>query len=115
MAQNEETLSFVENRKYPRKKKNLKFEIKPNDSQFDLVGETKDLSCIGALCQVNRPIPEMTHLKLILKLPNGIAECEGTVVRVQKTATDDDSYDVAIYFFDIADSERQKIEKFIGK
>jgi len=115
MAQNEETLSYVENRKYPRKKRSLSFEIKPKDAGFDIVGETKDLSCIGALCQVDRPIPEMTQLKLVLKLPDEVAECEGTVVRVQKNASVEDSYDIAIYFVDIAESEKRKIEKYIGK
>lgn len=72
----------IERRRHPRSPKRLNFKLKTQ--HFDVVAETKDLSCIGALCQVNKPIPEMTHLKMILELPGQYAECEGTVVRVEK-------------------------------
>jgi hypothetical protein len=72
------------------------------------------LSCIGALCEINRAIPEMTHLKILLKLAGEVAECEGTVVRVTENPSADGVYEIAIYFNEISPSTQQKIADFIA-
>jgi hypothetical protein len=102
----------IERRRHPRSPKRLNFKLKAQD--FDVVAETKDLSCIGALCQVNKPIPEMTHLKMILELPGKYAECEGTVVRVEKNSPSEDIYNIAIYFNEISKDEKKKIADYLG-
>ena len=82
-----------ERRRYPRSNKRIAFTISLND--YDLVAESRNLSCNGVYCSVNRAIPEMTRLRMLLNLNGVYAECEGTVVRI------------------IRPSERQKILDFI--
>ena len=113
----------AEHRKYPRINKSLQFKLKTN--HFDIVTETINLSCIGAYCQVNKYIPLMTGLEIVLALPYVDEEgefeyvaCNGLVVRVEKVLFDANghtAYNIAIYFSEIEDYEKQKIESFIGK
>ena len=50
----------MDNRKYPRKNRQLQFKIKLDIAGFDLIGETKNISYHGLLYQAVKPIPEMT-------------------------------------------------------
>ncbi len=111
----------AEHRKHPRINKRLQFKLKTN--HFDIVTETINLSCIGAYCQVNNYIPLMTGLEIVLALPHvdeegelEYVECKGLVVRVEKVSFDangHNAYNIAIFFSEIEDSEKQKIENFV--
>ncbi|MDL1964436.1 MAG: PilZ domain-containing protein [Deltaproteobacteria bacterium] len=113
----------AEHRKHPRINERLQFKLKTN--HFDIVTETINLSCIGAYCQANKYIALMTVLDIVLALPHvdqegefEYVECNGLVVRVEKVSFDTDArdaYNIAIYFSEIEDSEKQKIESFIEK
>lgn len=103
----------MENRRYPRKESQLQFEIKLDIKEFTLTGETKDISCNGLFYHTNKPIPEMTSLKILLKLPDDYVECEGTVVRVEKSAYEENIYNIAIFFNNISKIEKQKIMHYI--
>ena len=105
---------FVENRKYPRRSKNVRLRLEPAKAGFDLVGETINLSSNGALCKLKKAIPEMTVLKMILKLPEDFIEFEGTAVRVEGNPSENGSYNVAIYFNEISEYDRKKLSDFIG-
>ena len=112
-----------ERRRQPRINKCLQFELKAEG--LDIVTETIDLSCIGAYCQVNKYIPLMTIFDITLALPSGDKEnefehvkCNGTVVRVDKVSSPagaGDNYNVAIYFAEIEESEKQKLASFVEK
>ncbi len=114
---------YVEKRRQPRTKKSIQFKIKTDDST--ITAESIDLSCIGAYCQVNKYIPSMTSLMIVLALPCGdkesgveYVECFGVVVRVEKTSSKADeanTYNIAIYFNDIGESEKEKIANFLEK
>ncbi len=114
---------YVEKRRQPRTKKIIPFKIKTDDST--IATETIDLSCIGAYCQVDKYIPTMTNLKIVLALPCGNqkgevehVECIGAVVRVEKIPSktnEDDQYNIAIYFNEIEESEKEKIANFLEK
>jgi len=113
----------AEHRKHPRINERLQFKLKTN--HFHIVTETINLSCIGAYCQVNKYIPLMTGLEIALALPHVDEECEidyvecnGLVVRVEKVSFDvntRNAYNIAIYFSEIEDSEKQMIESFVER
>jgi c-di-GMP-binding flagellar brake protein YcgR len=111
----------AEHRKHPRINERLKFKLKTN--HFHVVTETINLSCIGAYCRVNKYIPFMTSLEIVLELPHvdeegefEYIECNGLVVRLEKVSFDangHNAYNMAIYFSEIEDYEKQKIESFV--
>jgi hypothetical protein len=113
----------TEHRKYPRINETLPFKIKTN--HFDIVTDTINLSCIGVYCQVNKYIPLMTGLEIVMEIPHVDKESEfeyirfnGLVVRVEKVsfdANEHNAYNIAIYFSEIEDSEKQKIESFVER
>ena len=109
---------LAEKRRYPRLKKNLPIKIK--HEEFDLVTETKNISCAGAYCRVDRYIPMMTKLKIKILLPSKVKNnplcinCVGTVVRVEKNDNPLESeYNVAIFFNEINKSSMNKINNFV--
>ena len=113
----------VEHRKHPRINERLQFKLKTN--YFHIVTETINLSCIGAYCQIKKYIPLMTGLEIVLALPHVDEEdefeyvkCNGFVVRVENVLSDineRNAYNIAIYFSEIEDSEKQKIESFFER
>jgi c-di-GMP-binding flagellar brake protein YcgR len=114
---------YEEKRRHPRSKKSIDFKIETDGST--ITAKSIDLSCIGAYCQVDKYIPPMTNLKIVLALPCGDqesgaehVECIGAVVRVEKTPSNtngDDKYNIAIYFNEIEESEKEKIANFLEK
>ena len=108
----------IEKRRAPRIKKNIPIKIKNID--FDIVTETKNISCNGAYCQVDRYLAPLTKIKTRILVPSKTKEkhycidCEGVVVRVEKNENDlEDQYNVAIYFEQINKSDIAKINRFI--
>ncbi|MCP4346997.1 MAG: PilZ domain-containing protein [Desulfobacterales bacterium] len=108
-----------EKRKYPRINKRLKFEVKNHDD-FVVIAETINLSASGAYCMVNKPVSLMTSLRIVLPLIYGnkkreveYAECNGVVVRVEEVSREACLYNIAIFFSEIDESERQKIVDYI--
>jgi hypothetical protein len=115
MGKESEKQIFTEKRKNPRKVASLEYKLQNLKNEFDAEGVTLNLSTHGVLCQVDKPIPEMTELKLLLRLPHDYAECLGTVVRLQKCADADNKYNIAIYFNEITPADKKKIADFIGR
>ena len=109
-----------ERRRHPRINKRLQFKVKAED--FDAVAETINLSCLGAYCQLNKHIPLMTSLKIVLALPYSdqgnefdYVECNGVVVRIEEILSEThlgSVYNTAIYFNEIQESEKEKIADF---
>jgi hypothetical protein len=109
-----------EKRRFPRAAKNLA--IKLEDKDVDFVTETKNISCIGAYCQIDTYLPILTKLKITLllpkdknvKIPKHIA-CEGTVVRVEKCADtlEANKYNIAIYFNKISRPDMKVIDHYV--
>ncbi len=108
----------VEKRRHLRVRKNLPITIKHNG--FDVVTETKNISCAGAYCQVDRYIPPFTKVKTTISLPaatnnqSQYINCQGVVVRVEKENNDLEMlYNIAIYFNEISKANMQKINSFV--
>lgn len=113
---------YEEKRKHPRSKKNIDFKIETGDST--ITAKSIDLSCIGVYCQVDKYMPSMTNLKIVIGLPcdgqeDGVeyVECNGVVVRVKRILSNNggNTHNIAIFFNEIKESEKEKIASFIEK
>lgn len=101
-----------ERRRGKRTRKSVECAILTEDANSDLRGVTKDLSCVGASCKLNRSIPEMTRLRLTLELESGTQKFDGMVVRCDKVG--ENQFDAAIYFTNIDLEARKKIDEFVN-
>ncbi|MDD5613454.1 MAG: PilZ domain-containing protein [Candidatus Omnitrophica bacterium] len=89
----------------------------------DFITETINISSGGAYCQIDRFIPVMTKLKILMFLPiigrnrSHKIECEGIIVRTEPEypADDIDKYNIAIFFSNIAKKDCAKITSYVKK
>jgi len=110
----------LERRGHPGINEVLQSKVRAED--FDVVAETTNLSFLGAHCRVNKDIPLMTCLQIVLALPYGneenefdYVECNGVVVIAEGALSEThvcSSYSIAIYFNEIEESEKEKIANF---
>ena len=106
-----------EKRRHPRLEGNIP--VKITSDQGDILTETINLSTYGALFRISQRLEPMTKLKIHLLLPlrKGNGEhpkkisFQAVVVRVQ--ASQEDGYDTAIFFSDIAPKDSRAIDEFI--
>ena len=109
-----------ERRQHLRIDKVLPLRIKTK--QFDIATSTQNISCVGAYCKVDKYLDPMTKLNISMVLNNHNTssklrnerdikiKCKGVVVRSEHQ---DNHYNIAIFFNDIRQSEKDKINKFI--
>lgn len=109
---------IAEKRRHPRIKKNLPIKIRNID--FDIVTETKNISCAGVFCQIDRYLAPLTKIKTRLLIPlktrekHQTIDCEGVVVRVERNQNPlEEQYNIAIYFENIQKKDAAKISRFI--
>lgn len=96
----------VEKRAHPRVSNNIPLKISTAD--VDLVTETKNISCSGAYCRVNKFLEPMTKMAVTLLIPFKRAGkattkkvvCGGIVVRTENIPGED-GFNTAIFFNDI--------------
>lgn len=108
-----------ERRKYPRIEKNIP--VKISGEEFDIVTETRNLSCAGTYCQVNRYLEPMSKLRIHLLLPFRKANkvitkkvtCQGVVVRVEHQPGVE-NFNVAIYFNEIRARDAKTIAEYVN-
>jgi len=95
----------------------VKVNIPVNDS--DLVIQTKNISCSGALCVADRHVELMTKVVITMllpqhnDLPSAKIVCNGVVVRAEEDITTG-MCDLGIFFNDIREKERAKLEHYIS-
>lgn len=116
-------LKGIERRVHPRIKENIPVSI--SSEGYNIITQTKDLSCAGAYCWIDKEIALMTKLQIIMKIPNTIDEnkepkkikCEGVVVRTEISVNVDNSvkpgYNIAVYFTNIDQKAKDSIAEFI--
>ncbi|MFH1655515.1 MAG: PilZ domain-containing protein [Candidatus Omnitrophota bacterium] len=113
--------SDQERRRAPRIKKSIPLKI--SGDEFDLVTETEDISCYGAYSQVNKYIAPMTRLKVVVLLPTKQrnktvtkkVECTGVIVRTENIPDKPSCFNVAIFFSDITNKDRQRILDYVSQ
>lgn len=109
-----------ERRKYPRVEEKLPLKLK--DAEFDAITISKNISCSGVFCQIDRPFPLLSKVKIVLLLP---AErktktqpiyIDGVVVRSEpvKPAAKPNCRNIAIFFSKIKRQDRAKISNYIN-
>ena len=110
----------ADRRRFLRISKNIAIKFK--DKEVDFVTETKNISCIGAYCEVDTYLPLLTKLKITLLLPRSKNSktakpivCEGTVVRVERAdnGVEQNRYNIAIYFNQISKSDMKLIDIYV--
>ena len=108
-----------ERRRYPRIQKNIPLKIQKDN--FDFVGQTQDISCIGAYCTVNKNIPLFSVISIVLLLPlkknnkSNVCSvhCKGVIVRNELNPQNNKEYQIAIYFNDLRQSDKVKLSKYV--
>lgn len=113
-------VSEIDRRKAARISTNIAIKLK--DKDVDFVTETKNVSCIGAYCQIDTYLPLLTKLKITLLIPRSKNSktakpiiCEGTVVRIERcpNGVEQNRYNIAIYFNQISKSDMKLIDNYV--
>lgn len=113
-------MNIKERRAHPRLNKDIKVKVMTHG--FDIYAMTKNICCSGAFCEVNRLIPNMTRLDILLFLPNSIDEkkikkihAKGVVVRSEPIISSERlvSTNIAIFFTDIKEKDKNAISEFV--
>ena len=111
-----------ERRKYPRIK-DKDISVKLSGEGFDTITQSLDVSASGIYCKVDRRIPLMTRVQLVLALPGRSGSepanlrVDGVVVREHPVIKDGvvQHYDVAIFFDSLMPKERKVLAEYIQK
>lgn len=109
----------TERRQYPRVEQRLPLKIAANG--YDFITTTQNISCVGAYCHVDKYIPPFTKIMVKLTMPitsnegddRCSVECKGVVVRAEDEKKG--GFNIAVFFNQINDSQRQKISQYISK
>ncbi len=98
--------------------------LKLNAGDFDTITHTLDISASGIYCKVNKEIPLMSRVGLILMIPDSSKdakaikslEVDGVVVREHPVIIDGEikHYDVAIFFDNLSAKNREMISDYIS-
>jgi len=109
----------IERRRHPRVEQRLPLRIVANG--YDFLTTTQNISCLGTYCRLDKYIPPFTKIAVRLTLPVSArkekedfrVECKGVVVRSEDNQ--DGGFNIAIFFNEIADTQRKKISQYISK
>jgi hypothetical protein len=112
-------LTGSERRIHPRIDHNLPIRLAVNG--YDFSTSTKNISCLGAYCRLDKYVPPFTKLAVKMTLPlrnlkaakEADVECKGVVVRTEDDP--DGGFNVAVFFNDIHNNQRQKISHYISQ
>jgi hypothetical protein len=111
--------TFTERRKAQRTEHKLPFKLSHEDGE--IVTETVNISRSGVYCRVNKFIEPMMRVKVNFLLPvkNGRKNascrisCQGIVVRTELVSTEEDFYNIAIFFSEISSKNAEKIDAYV--
>ena len=107
-----------EKRLHPRIDNSIPIKISAEDADF--VTESKNISCSGVYCKVDKYIEPMTKLKILLLLPMRKAgkvttkkvSCGGVVVRTENILHEE-GFHTAIFFNDIHSKGSRMLAEFV--
>lgn len=115
---NQHANNQAERRRHARIDHNIPLKISCQDADF--VTETKNISCSGAYCRVDKYIEPMTKLKIHLLLPlkknsktTTVKVCCGGVVVRTESVSGDEMFDTAIFFNDIEQKDMRALAEFV--
>jgi hypothetical protein len=112
-----------ERRKFPRvNDEGLSLKLRLDD--FDSITHTMNISSSGVYCKLDKELPLMSRVKLMLMIPDPAKEgalkdleVSGVVVRQHPVTIDGviKHYDVAIFFEDLSDKDKEIIAGYIKR
>lgn len=108
-----------EKRLYPRIQERFPLKIKVNG--YDFSTSTKNVSCIGAYCNINKYMPPFMKVMVKLTMPivaggrkkNYNIACSGVVVRTEDEARG--GFNIAIFFNEIKNQQQKIISQYINQ
>jgi hypothetical protein len=113
----------TERRRFPRvKDKNIG--VKLSGEGFNAMTQSLDVSASGIYCKVDRRVPLMTKVQVVVSLPGKTKsssgtklELDGVVVREHPVKKEGhvDHYDIAIFFNTLMPRERDKLVQHINR
>ncbi len=116
-------MASQERRKFPRVKDEcLSLKLRLDD--FDSITHTMNISSSGVYCKLDKELPLMSRVKLMLMIPDPAKEStlkklevSGVVVRQHPVTIDGTikHYDVAIFFEDLSEKEKEIIAGYINR
>ena len=116
-------MASQERRKFPRvKDEGLSLKLRLDD--FDSITHTMNISSSGVYCKLDKELPLMSRVKLILMMPDPAKdgflkdlEVDGVVVRQHPVTIDGaiKHYDVAIFFEDLSEKDKDSIDGYIKR
>ncbi|MFN0243813.1 MAG: PilZ domain-containing protein [Planctomycetota bacterium] len=105
-----------ERRRWTRAEVDLPITVSLSEGKTD--ARVRDISRAGVCFFLDRPIPMMTVLEvaLDLRVKNGVRHVRGNgaVVRCEKIARAVEHYEIAVFLHEMAETDRQCIEEFVG-
>lgn len=104
----------IERRRAPRASADLPIRLGENEQT--LPARLRDLSSSGLCCHYPEPLREMTMVQMDLDLPGqeGSHQVQGAVVRCEKQrGINPPTYEVAVFFTDLAPGARKAIDGFV--
>jgi len=110
---------IAERRSSPRVNKVLPVKVHVPVQDKDIVIHSKDISCNGAFCCTEQFIAPMTRLDITMLIPRQPHQdaikvcCKGVVVRIKEDPRTK-MFTIGIFFSDIKEKERRKLEEFIA-
>ncbi len=112
-----------ERRKFPRvKDEGLSLKLRLDD--FDSITHTMNISSSGVYCKLDKELPLMSRVRLILMIPDPAKEgtlkdleVDGVVVRQHPVTIDGviKHYDVAIFFEDLSEKDKETIAVYVKR
>lgn len=110
--------NLAERRQHPRISSELPIKVAANG--YDFATTTRNLSCIGAYCHINKYIPPFTRVLVRVTLPlknkksnkDCEVECKGVLVR---TEDEGKGFNVAIFFNQISKEQKRKIAAYVNQ
>ena len=85
-------------------------------SEEGLINRIENISCSGVLCHMQRPVPAITHMSIVLDLPvpaDCQIEAEGIVVRCVAEDQRGESFRVAILYTKVTDDAQHAIRQYV--
>ncbi|MDD5495548.1 MAG: PilZ domain-containing protein [Candidatus Omnitrophica bacterium] len=99
--------------------------LKLHSGDFDAITHTLNISASGIYCKLDKEIPLMSRVNLVLMLPDSPKnedapkkiEVSGVVVREHPVIIDGKTkhFDVAIFFEDLSQKQRDMISGYISR
>lgn len=108
-----------EKRLHPRINQEIPVNVAANG--YDFVTYTKNISCLGTYCSIDKYVPPFTKVMVKMRLPvkeqttskQYEVECKGVIVRTEDEKNG--GYNIAIFFNGIKDPCRHRISQYVSQ